>query len=251
MKYALVNNEKLEAEKGLSGLCPICQEQVIPKCGHYRINHWAHKSLTNCDKWWENETEWHRNWKDLFPKEWQEVVAYDEKTGEKHIADIKTDSNLVVEFQHSNISDEERISREVFYKRMIWVVDGTRRKRDFEKFCRCLEFGLKTIPRTIFFVVEHGFHNIPREWMKSDVPVVFDFMGLFSSDWFYDNDQRRNLLWCLLPTQKIDNSLCVFLVYNREGFVEAVKKDAFNLDYNLIIQRIGSATLFPISIRRQ
>lgn len=116
MKFAIVNNEKLEAEKGLSGICPICQEQVIPKCGQYRINHWAHKSINHCDKWWESETEWHRNWKDLFPKEWQEVVAYDDQTGEKHIADIKTNSNLVVEFQHSNISDEERISRESFYK---------------------------------------------------------------------------------------------------------------------------------------
>ncbi len=193
MKFAIVNNEKLEAEKGLSGICPICQEQVIPKCGQYRINHWAHKSLNHCDKWWESETEWHRNWKDLFPKEWQEVVAYDDQTGEKHIADIKTNSNLVVEFQHSNISDEERISRESFYKKMVWVVDGTRRKRDFEKFCRCLNY-VYTIPNTNIYVLKYSFHNLPKEWMKSNVPVVFDFKSLLSFDCIFDNDQRREPL---------------------------------------------------------
>lgn len=104
MKYAIVNNQKVEAEKGLKGFCPICQQPVIAKCGTYKINHWAHKSIMHCDKWWENETEWHRQWKDTFPKEWQEIVSIDEKTGEKHIADIQTSSGMVVEFQHSNIS---------------------------------------------------------------------------------------------------------------------------------------------------
>lgn len=247
MKFAIVNNEKLEAEKGLSGICPICQEQVIPKCGQYRINHWAHKSLNHCDKWWESETEWHRNWKDLFPKEWQEVVAYDDQTGEKHIADIKTNSNLVVEFQHSNISDEERISRESFYKKMVWIVDGTRRKRDFEKFCRCLNY-VYTIPNTNIYVLKYSFHNLPKEWMKSNVPVVFDFKSLLSFDCIFDNDQRREPLWCLLPTRKIDNSFSVILVFKREDFVDAVKKDAFSIDYINLVQGIRNATLFPVSI---
>lgn len=250
MKFAIVNNKKTEAEKGLSGICPICQEQVIPRCGQYKVNHWAHKNLNNCDKWWESETEWHRNWKDLFPKDWQEIVAYDEKTGEKHIADIKTESNLVVEFQHSNISEEERVSRENFYKKMVWVIDGTRRKRDFEKFCRCLEFGLFIVQKTNIYILKYGLHNLPREWIKSKVPVLFDFKGLLSSDLLYDNDPRRNPLWCLLPTRGIDTSLSVILVLSREDFVDAVKKDAFSIDYNSLLQGIRSSTLLPVSIRR-
>ena len=95
MKYALVDNQKKEAEKGLKGLCPICQQPVIAKCGKFKINHWAHKSLEHCDNWWENETEWHRQWKNTFPVEWQEIVAIDEKTGEKHIADIKTNYDRI------------------------------------------------------------------------------------------------------------------------------------------------------------
>ena len=90
MKYALVDNQKVEATKGAKGICCFCHQPVIAKCGNDRIKHWAHKNLSHCDKWWENETEWHRNWKGLFPKEWQEVAATDEKTGEKHIADIMT-----------------------------------------------------------------------------------------------------------------------------------------------------------------
>lgn len=50
MKYALVNNNKVEAAKGLKGICPICHESVIPKCGQMKIHHWAHIKQTHCDK---------------------------------------------------------------------------------------------------------------------------------------------------------------------------------------------------------
>ncbi len=250
MKFAIVNNEKIEAAKGLSGICPICQEKVIPKCGKYRINHWAHKNLSHCDKWWENETEWHRSWKNMFPKDWQEVVAYDDNTGEKHIADIKTKADLVVEFQHSRISEEERISRESFYNKMLWVVDGTRKKRDFEKFTHCLEYELFAIPNTNIFVSKYGSHNIPNEWIKSVVPVVFDFKGEPNAC-FFDNDPRRGPLWCLLPTREIDKTISVFLVFRRQDFVDAVKKDAFTIDYRNFMQGIKGARLQPVSIGRQ
>ena len=79
MKYAIVNNERVEAQKGMKGNCPVCNKPVIARCGEFKVNHWAHTKSAHCDKWWEAETEWHRAWKDLFPKEWQEVIAYDEK----------------------------------------------------------------------------------------------------------------------------------------------------------------------------
>ena len=52
--------------------------------------HWAHRGSRFCDPWWENETEWHRSWKGQFPVNWQEVV-HQAETGEKHIADVKTE----------------------------------------------------------------------------------------------------------------------------------------------------------------
>jgi len=129
MRYALINNNKVEAQPKQQGLCPHCSEPVIAKCGSQKVWHWAHRSKANCDSWWETETEWHRAWKNNFPVGWQEISLIDEKTGEKHIADVRTAHNLVIEFQHSRIDPKERVLREKFYKNMLWVVDGTRLKK--------------------------------------------------------------------------------------------------------------------------
>jgi competence protein CoiA len=132
MRFALSNNERIEPTKGAKGVCPCCGSELVARCGEIKVHHWAHKKKCD-DHWWENETEWHRNWKNQFPKEWQEIIQRDE-SGEKHIADVKTSSGWTIEFQHSPISKEERDSRDYFYTKLIWVVDGTRRKTDFEQF---------------------------------------------------------------------------------------------------------------------
>lgn len=88
MKFALIAIIRTEATKGGKGICPICGPELIAKCGSLKINHWAHKAIRNCDPWWENETEWHRQWKSNFPDKWQEVIIHDEQTSEKHIADV-------------------------------------------------------------------------------------------------------------------------------------------------------------------
>ncbi len=98
MRFALSNDERIEAIKGAKGVCPCCGNVLVAKCGEVYIHHWAHKKKCD-DYWWENETEWHRNWKNKFPKEGQEVTQYAESV-EKHIADLKTSSGWVIEFQH-------------------------------------------------------------------------------------------------------------------------------------------------------
>ena len=127
MKFALVDGNKTEATRGIKGICPSCGSEVIAKCGEVKINHWAHKGTRICDIWWENETEWHRQWKNNFPNDWQEVVNFDVK-GEKHIADVKTDEGWVLEFQHSYLKPEERNSRNEFYSKLVWVIDGLEEK---------------------------------------------------------------------------------------------------------------------------
>src|SRR5579885_1412935 len=122
MHFALVNNEQTEAQPKLKGLCPCCGHGVTAKCGKYRIWHWAHDPGKECDKWHEPETEWHRAWKNKFPREWQEKIHYDQ-SGEKHIADVRTIHGLFIELQRSPIEPQERDSRERFYRNMIWVVD--------------------------------------------------------------------------------------------------------------------------------
>lgn len=132
MKYALFNGEKKEAFKNGKGSCPLCEEDVIAKCGNIKIHHWAHKGKRNCDIWWENETEWHREWKNEFPKEWQEVIQVD-KNGEKHRADVLNPiKNLTIEFQNSPINIDELRSRECFYEKMIWVINANNLIIEFE-----------------------------------------------------------------------------------------------------------------------
>ena len=251
MKFALVDNQKKEAEKGLKGLCPICQQPVIAKCGKFKINHWAHKSLKHCDNWWENETEWHRQWKNTFPLEWQEIVSIDEKTGEKHIADIKTNSGMVVEFQHSNISEEERISREKFYKNMIWIVDGTRRKRDFAHFYEAFEYGniWRAGKNCLLYVLEHGLCRLPKEWQSSNVPVLFDFKGLLDKNEVeYDKDPLREPLWCLLPIR--GNNINVLFEFDRSNLVERIKSGGFVFKYDVIIKGINQVIQYR-NLRRR
>jgi len=66
MKFALVDNNKIEATKGAKGICPCCGSELTAKCGPVRINHWSHKKDSNCDPWWENETKWHRTLKNKY-----------------------------------------------------------------------------------------------------------------------------------------------------------------------------------------
>lgn len=137
MKYATVEGQRAEARPGMKGNCASCEAAVIAKCGNKRVWHWAHVGIRNCDTWWEPETEWHRNWKNQFPSEWQEIRRK-APDGEWHIADVRTEEGKVIEFQHSNISHSERTSREQFYGEMVWVVDGARLKRDLPSFFEAL-----------------------------------------------------------------------------------------------------------------
>lgn len=201
MRFALINNIRTEANPQLQGLCSCCSSPVIAKCGKQKIWHWAHKSKTNCDIWWEPETEWHRNWKNNYPADWQEISLHDEKTSEKHIADVRTVHNLVIEFQHSHIEPQERTSREMFYKNMVWIVDGTRLKRDYPRF---LKGKMNSFENTIFyntdnpkiFRIDLVDWCFPSAWLESSVPVIFDFKGDGLLD---DSDGLRNTLYCLFP----------------------------------------------------
>jgi competence protein CoiA len=131
MQYAVVNGQRSEAFPSGTGSCPDCGAPMMAKCGPRVIHHWAHVGRLNCDPWWENETEWHRQWKNLYPPQCREVshVAQD---GEIHRADIKTPTGIVIEAQHSSMTDIERVSREEFYKNIIWIIDGRPFRKNFD-----------------------------------------------------------------------------------------------------------------------
>src|SRR5262245_47594429 len=140
MRFALVNGEREAAQPDLSGACQTCGQAMVARCGEVRLWHWAHRVKRLCDPWWENETEWHRGWKGQFPDAWQEIVHRAE-TGEKHVADVRTEQGWILEFQHSSISPVERRSRDAFYRQLVWVVDATRRKRDAGQFLTAWQEG--------------------------------------------------------------------------------------------------------------
>jgi hypothetical protein len=222
MHFALIDNVRVEATPNLKGaVCPVCSQPVIAKCGNQRIFHWAHRSLKNCDNWWEPETGWHRSWKNRFPQEWQEVVMFDSKTGEKHVADVRTIHNLVLEFQHSHMEPQERVARESFYKNMIWIVDGTRLKRDYPRFAEGKTQFRSTVVKR-FFLISFPDESFPSEWLHSSVPVVFDFRGNALPIGKDDEIRMREPLWCLLPGRAEGHAVVVALL--RTEFIEIALK---------------------------
>ena len=147
-----VTNHRIRPAKKKEAYCGFCKEILIPKCGNIRLHHWAHKS-SHCDHWWEGETEWHREWKNHFPEEWREIIMFDsENENEKHICDIYNQSKaLVIEFQNSPISHQELESRELFYKKMIWVVNSDSYKIELQP----IENSIAAIDK-----IESLFYNI-------------------------------------------------------------------------------------------
>jgi hypothetical protein len=131
MRYALINGHRSLAFPGAKGICEGCSGQAVAHCGPRVAHHWAHYRRKDCDPWWENKTQWHIDWQNLFPEKCQEVwhVA---SNGEQHRADIKTPTGIVIEVQHSAMSDVERISREEFYVNLLWIIDGTRFRNNFD-----------------------------------------------------------------------------------------------------------------------
>lgn len=184
MKFALVNGRRQEAQPNLSGDCPVCGRRMVAKCGEVRVRHWAHQGRRLCDPWWESETEWHRAWKNQFPADWQEVV-HQATDGERHIADVKTGDGWVIEFQHSYIKPEERRSREAFYPKLIWVVDGTRRKRDRTQLINAWNDG---VPIGKSAVIRKAFSDdcgLLREWVGGNAPVLFDLGEMEALWWLF------------------------------------------------------------------
>jgi competence protein CoiA len=118
MLYAILDGAKTTASPHKTGACPGCRGSVIAKCGEIKCWHWAH-AVSECDPWHEGETQWHLDWKKLFPKQSVEIIL-----GE-HRADVLL-NETVIEFQNSPITPAEINERELFYGRMIWVFNAQR-----------------------------------------------------------------------------------------------------------------------------
>lgn len=153
---------------------------MTARCGEVRVHHWAHKSKSDCDPWGEPETDWHFNWKNEFPLRWQEHILFDQRTKEKHIADIFTLAGLTIEVQHSHLEPEERRAREAFYKNMLWIVDGSRLEGNRKKISGwqgALSEIIVGKRSTRLYLTDKSEELFPRDWLDSPVPVCFDYTG--------------------------------------------------------------------------
>lgn len=234
MKFAIVDNVKSEPKKGQTGFCLSCGSLMISKCGEKKIHHWSHKGKLECDTWWENETQWHRNWKGHFPVDWQEVVHRDETTGERHIADVKTDQEWVIEFQHSFLKTDERNSRNAFYKKLVWVVDGKRLKGDEVEIRRAIENGT---PFGFTRRILPSSCPLLKDW-NSDHPVFFDF--------------GQDELIVLLP--KCHDGMFYLFPFSRAEFIEiflnGTSDNSINLQ-RLLVDFPNMFFLYHVQIHRR
>jgi competence protein CoiA len=247
MKYANVDGEKSEAFPKGRGKCILCEKDVMAKCGNVKVHHWSHINLKHCDNWWENETDWHRKWKSHFPIEWQEVVHIDLNTGEKHIADVKSSTGLIFEFQNSPITLDELSSREKFYKKMIWVVNGEKFANNFHILGKLPNQNLEEFKDIAFmptekeylgrgfyrysenpdhedpssFVLIHPFKEIQESVNKFYVGHhLFDWTK-YRNVWFKAEskvflDFGDNLIWRLM---KYDTKLWCVRKFTKEAFI--------------------------------
>lgn len=123
MLYATDDDgRKISASPRTLATCPECRAAVRSKCGTVVTWHWAHLARPTVACQHEPETEWHRAWKSMVPPERCEVVM--QRNGERHRADIVTHEGMVVELQHSSISEQEIQAREAFYGSMAWIFDA-------------------------------------------------------------------------------------------------------------------------------
>nr|WP_068891932.1 competence protein [Pedobacter panaciterrae] len=172
------------------------------------------------------ETPWHRNWKMVFPTSFREVSFWDGAKEQQHRADIYTSCGTTIEFQNSPIGIEELESREAFYPKLIWVLNGKKfkgfrvlkhlpdvddpRLTDFE-FChndhlsmirktdiihgkgypKILNFyhpELRKIPLTSHYY-SFCWKHPHRVWYQAKCPIIIDLGGHF----LYQLKQKQQL----------------------------------------------------------
>ncbi|MBB2148211.1 competence protein CoiA family protein [Pedobacter gandavensis] len=172
------------------------------------------------------ETPWHRNWKKEFPASFREVSFSDQALGELHRADVHTSCGTTIEFQNSPICLQELESREAYYPKLVWVLNGKKFKGfrilkhlpDVDdprlsgyEFChmdhlsmirkadllqakgttKVLNFHhpeLKNIPLTSHYY-SFCWKNPHRVWYQAKCPLIVDLGGHF----LYQLKQRKQL----------------------------------------------------------
>lgn len=120
------------AYKDIDYYCPVCGEKVRLRRGSINAPHFAHIPGHDCtDTWHYDMSEWHLEMQNKFDEKYREVVVT--HNGITHRADILKDG-VVIEFQHSPISEDEIRERNEFYcaagYKVAWVFDVRDKKEN-------------------------------------------------------------------------------------------------------------------------
>ena len=120
---------------------------------------------------------------------------------------MKTENGWVLEFQHSYINPEERRTRDAFYcPKLIWVVNGLRRKTDLVQFERAWKESRPVSPTVPSMrILSADDVRLLREWVGSDAQVFIDFGA------------ERGLWWLLASRQ---NGPVYAVPFSRAEFIE-------------------------------
>lgn len=145
--------------KGERATCRDCGGELHAVIPIQNERHWRHRG-GDCDAWSEPETAWHVGWKEKFEPNEREVTLRDTQLNTFHRADVlcsqPSGRKVVLELQHSSISEEERKAREDFYKKddrlMFWLLHifndrSSSRRFSFEMslaYNKCFEFRNRT-----------------------------------------------------------------------------------------------------------
>ena len=93
--------------------------------GNVNRHHFSHKISCDCSA--KGKTDFHLKWQNMCNE--KSLERRFEKNGKLvHIADIVNKDGLVIEVQHSQISENDIFAREGFYEKMIWILDCTESK---------------------------------------------------------------------------------------------------------------------------
>jgi competence CoiA-like predicted nuclease len=157
---------KIKASRKAIATCFHCGEKLIPKCGEVNTWHWSHSKKTECESIGKDMSQWHIDWQEMFPEENREVkVMYKDSY---RIADVKLNSGLVIEFQHSPILNEVIWEREKAHENMIWILDYT------SNYYRIFREG-----KDMYYMTLTGFK---KNFAYSNKPIYINFY--------------KNLLYC-------------------------------------------------------
>lgn len=98
----------------------------------------------------------------------------DHQTGERHIADVYSEKDVVLEFQSYSIDPEEMRARENFYKKLVWIVNGRNNESDsfyFDEYLVGTTSGDPMLKNLKWF----GRSKLLAKWSQSTKHVYLDF----------------------------------------------------------------------------